>query len=229
MYILKLSRRHPALTISPRFNPGPLYGTVDMILRLYTLSSLLQGLAATSMVFASPGKADQTIFSPPHTPETDSLADLVRPAGNLPTLADLLTLEGRASIFYSYARETDMSARFVRAEGEGEGTTVFVPTNKAVQALARKPYVLLSSLLFTGYRYLCMFLFILFCRHEDPEGTAVTSTDASQYNVQRWVGAHIIPVRISDFFCTLPLVHHCLIGMDRLLKWTSHHRNRTTR
>lgn len=156
MYVLKLRRRHSSAYNIASIQPGPLYGTVDMILRLYTLSSLLQGLAATSMVFASPGKADQTIFSPPHTPETDNFADLVRPAGNLPTLADLLTLEGRASIFYSYARETDMSARFVRAEGEGEGTTVFVPTNKAVQALARKPYVLSLSLLFTD---LCMFLF----------------------------------------------------------------------
>lgn len=51
-----------------------------------------------------------------------------------------------------------------------------------------------------------MYVFILFCRHEDPEGTAVTSTDASQYNVQRWVGAHIIPVCISvfPFFFFLP-------------------------
>lgn len=62
---------------------------------------------------------------------------------------------------------------FTQSVGEGEGTTVFVPTNKAVQALARKP-------------------------HEDPEGGAVGVLDAeheatSKYNVQRWVGAHIIP------------------------------------
>jgi hypothetical protein len=53
-----------------------------------------------------------------------------------PTLADLLTIERTASIFYSYARELELSARF---EDESVEWTLFVPTNKAVMALARKP------------------------------------------------------------------------------------------
>jgi uncharacterized surface protein with fasciclin (FAS1) repeats len=106
-----------------------------MIVRLAGIAGLLHGL--TSVMATS---TEQTVLSP------DNLADFVRAEGNLPTLADLLTLEGRASIFYSYARETDMSALLTQSVAEGEGTTVFVPTNKAVQALARKPYVQLLCL-----------------------------------------------------------------------------------
>ena len=53
-----------------------------------------------------------------------------------PTLADLLTIEPSASIFYSYARELELSARFA---DDRVRYTLFVPTNKAVMALARKP------------------------------------------------------------------------------------------
>lgn len=54
-----------------------------------------------------------------------------------PSLADLLTIESSASIFYSYARELELSKLF-NEEGK-EKMTLLVPTNKAVQALARKP------------------------------------------------------------------------------------------
>ena len=53
-----------------------------------------------------------------------------------PTLVDLLTIQPAASIFYSYARELELSSLF------GDNTanlTLLVPTNKAVMALARKP------------------------------------------------------------------------------------------
>lgn len=53
-----------------------------------------------------------------------------------PSLADLLTIESSVSIFFSYARETEFSARF---SDEGAKTTVLAPKNKAVIALARKP------------------------------------------------------------------------------------------
>ncbi|KAF8488693.1 hypothetical protein JB92DRAFT_3015871 [Gautieria morchelliformis] len=144
-----------------------------MIIRLAGLAGLLHGLTTVMAI-----STEQAVLAP------DNLADFVRGDGNLPTLADLLTLEGRASIFYSYARETDMSALFTQSVTEGEGTTVFVPTNKAVQALARKP-------------------------HEDPEGNMVAVTDAeheaaSKENVQRWVGAHIIPSPDVDFTSSKP-------------------------
>ncbi|GJJ13131.1 hypothetical protein Clacol_007381 [Clathrus columnatus] len=69
--------------------------------------------------------------------EDDSKDPFIRPQGVLPNLADLLTLQTHASIFYSYARDTDINARFT--EGNTDGVTIFLPTNKAVQALARKP------------------------------------------------------------------------------------------
>ena len=53
-----------------------------------------------------------------------------------PSLADLLTIESSASIFYSYARELELSEKFSDA---AEHLTVLVPTNKAVIALPRKP------------------------------------------------------------------------------------------
>lgn len=53
-----------------------------------------------------------------------------------PTLADLLTIEPSASIFYSYAREIELSTIFSDTNAH---STIFVPTNKAVMALARKP------------------------------------------------------------------------------------------
>ena len=55
-----------------------------------------------------------------------------------PTLADLLTIESSASIFYSYAREVELSRLFADPDAE---STLLVPTNKAVMALPRKPYV----------------------------------------------------------------------------------------
>ena len=53
-----------------------------------------------------------------------------------PTLADLLTIEPSASIFYTYAREVELSKTFA---DKASRLTLLVPTNKAVMALARKP------------------------------------------------------------------------------------------
>ena len=55
-----------------------------------------------------------------------------------PSLADLLTIENSASIFYSYARELPLSQLL---ESSDSHITLFAPTNTAVMALARKPYV----------------------------------------------------------------------------------------
>ena len=52
------------------------------------------------------------------------------------TLFDLLTIEPRTSIFFSYAREIELSRLFVDVDSN---LTLLVPTNKAVMALARKP------------------------------------------------------------------------------------------
>ncbi|KAJ4470246.1 hypothetical protein J3R30DRAFT_1243062 [Lentinula aciculospora] len=104
----------------------------------------------------------------------------------MPSLADLLTIESSASIFYSYARELALSELFSEREGSAQveeqingksGLTLLVPTNKAVMALARKPH-----------------------RGPPPkdENEDITISDEefhkiSKENVQRWVEAHIIP------------------------------------
>ena len=68
------------------------------------------------------------------TPQQDSPFDpLTTP---MPSLADLLTIEPSASIFYSYAREIELSRLFGDLNGNN---TLLVPTNKAVMALSRKP------------------------------------------------------------------------------------------
>ncbi|KAF8204129.1 hypothetical protein BJ912DRAFT_1018707 [Pholiota molesta] len=88
-----------------------------------------------------------------------------------PTLADLLTIEPSASIFYSYARELELSSLL---SDENVKATVFVPTNKAVMALSRKP-------------------------HQGPDtSTEIVLTEEqfdkiSKKNVQDWVSAHIVP------------------------------------
>ena len=52
------------------------------------------------------------------------------------TLADLLTIEPSASIFYDYARGIDLGNKL---NDKSSLITVLVPMNKAVMKLARKP------------------------------------------------------------------------------------------
>ncbi|KAI0368906.1 hypothetical protein BV20DRAFT_968704 [Pilatotrama ljubarskyi] len=105
-----------------------------------------------------------------------------------PSLADLLTIESSASIFYSYARETEMSKLFADKDAK---STVLVPTNKAVIALPRKP-------------------------HEGPapirEGVILSEAEfdnLSKQNVERWVSAHIIPA--SPISLAAPEGHQTLL------------------
>jgi hypothetical protein len=74
--------------------------------------------------------ADQIVI--PNVP-----MDANRPLSHArPTLFDLLTIEPRTSIFFSYARELQLSRLFVNVDSN---LTLLVPTDKAVMALARKP------------------------------------------------------------------------------------------
>ena len=115
-----------------------------------------------------------------------------------PTLADLLTIESSASIFYTYARETELSFKLT---DENSRLTVFVPTNKAVMALARKPYVLSS---FPWIRNLESHLIIL-SSHQGPDsGSKLSQEDfdkRTKRNVERWISAHIVPVCTSSYPC----------------------------
>jgi hypothetical protein len=96
-----------------------------------------------SLVSASNSKRDQIPMAsdsnfPEYVPQTTPQ----------PTLADLLTIEPSASIFYSYARELELSSML---SDHNAKFTVFVPTNKAVMALARKPSVTVELLFFGMY------------------------------------------------------------------------------
>jgi hypothetical protein len=110
------SRQTPALALSAAkptpFNPN------DMLLRLLALTLPLLAIGDIQVPMAPQEPV-------PYVPETSIL----------PSIADLLTIEPSASIFYSYARETELSGLFTGAAR----ATVLVPTNKAVIALPRKP------------------------------------------------------------------------------------------
>jgi hypothetical protein len=81
------------------------------------------------------------VLSPPnfailHSSESDSSIQFAPAKHNKPSLYDLLTIDSSISIFFSYARELEISKLFV---DEKARATVLTPTNKAVMALARKP------------------------------------------------------------------------------------------
>ncbi|KAK2462899.1 hypothetical protein APHAL10511_005097 [Amanita phalloides] len=89
-----------------------------------------------------------------------------------PSLADLLTVETSVSIFYSYARELELSSSLT---DENSKLTILAPTNRAVMSSARKP-------------------------HQSPEMTdeGVHISDEeydriSKENIQKWISCHIIP------------------------------------
>ncbi|KAL0579598.1 hypothetical protein V5O48_002370 [Marasmius crinis-equi] len=99
---------------------------------------------------------------PDYTPQTNT---------GKPTLADLLTIDPSTSIFYSYARELELSRLL---NDESAGLTLLAPTNKAVMALARKPHQ----------------------GSETTDDTVISEEEfdkVSKRNVERWVSAHIIP------------------------------------
>jgi hypothetical protein len=91
-------------------------------------NTLVSFLLVSTLSLVSASKKDQMpiLSDPEYVPQTTPQ----------PTLADLLTIEPAASIFYSYARELELSSMFSDHDAK---VTMFVPTNKAVMALARKP------------------------------------------------------------------------------------------
>ncbi|EMD42258.1 hypothetical protein CERSUDRAFT_110789 [Gelatoporia subvermispora B] len=118
--------------------------------------------------FAYASSQKQTVMSA--VPETDeTYTPLAQPQ---PTLADLLTIESSLSIYFTYARETELSKLLTDVDAR---STILAPTNKAIMALARKP-------------------------HQGPapvdEGNVISEEEfdnLSRENVLRWVSAHIIP------------------------------------
>ncbi|KAH9897673.1 hypothetical protein C8Q73DRAFT_682121 [Cubamyces lactineus] len=134
-----------------------------MRLQLLSLSAL--------PIFAAASMNEQMVLPSPNIGPGEPFVPVTY--SDKPSLADLLTIETSASIFYSYARETELSKLFTDKDAR---TTLLVPTNKAVIALPRKP-------------------------HEGPapiqEGVILSEAefdDLSKRNVERWVSAHIIPM-----------------------------------
>lgn len=92
--------------------------------------SILALLIFPLLAFA--GTEEQQILFSQH-----DMAETYTPgATSQPTLADLLTIEPSTSIFYTYAREVELSELFADVTAK---ITVLAPSNKAVMALARKP------------------------------------------------------------------------------------------
>ncbi|KIJ94371.1 hypothetical protein K443DRAFT_683826 [Laccaria amethystina LaAM-08-1] len=123
-------------------------------------SLLLLLLPLLTLTFAS--QADQVAMHTENQPTTS----------NKPTLADLLTIEPSASIFYGYARELEMSSML--SDGRLK-LTLFVPTNKAVMALARKPHQGMDDV---------------------DDGVEISEEEfdsQSKSNVEHWVSVHVIP------------------------------------
>ena len=94
-------------------------------MRLHLLSLLVLPL------FAAASTEDQMVL---HGADREPFVPVVN--SGKPSLADLLTIESTASIFFSYARELEISQIFSDSNAR---STVLVPTNKAVVALPRKP------------------------------------------------------------------------------------------
>ena len=104
-------------------------------------------------------------------------------ASSAPTLFDTLMLQRSSSIFFDYIRET--SALHQRVSDVNTQSTLLVPTNKAVVALGWKP------------------------NHGPPpksDSEKIEITEASgRENVERWLGAHLLPVSSVLTFKVLQL------------------------
>jgi hypothetical protein len=146
----------------------------------------LRLISCAALSFIVSAQMDQIPLTPP----------VILQSHSRPTLADLLTVDSSLSLFYSYARELQLSAIF---SDTSSNSTLLAPTNKAVMALARKPYIF-PILFFPILRLAKRSLF----RHQNPSSSPSLPNDAtisenefdqrSRQNVLRWVSAHIISV-----------------------------------
>lgn len=179
-----------------------------MLLPLLALLSTTATFAVAQLVFPNLDRDQfyESMMDETHQNKPDSRPidydDFVR----APRLSDVMTLEPQASIFFSYARESAKLSGILSGEAEnedGKRYTVFAPMNRAVMALPRKPYVrlrVLQRVAGGGAR-----LTVVGYRHEGgPQNVEIpveiTMKEAdrqSLLNVERWVGAHIVPVCLS--------------------------------
>ena len=179
-----------------------------MLLPLLALLSTTATFAAAQLVFPNLDRDQfyESMMDETHQNKPDSRPidydDFIR----APRLSDVMTLEPQASIFFSYARESAKLSAILSGEAEnedGKKYTVFAPMNRAVMALPRKPYVrprVLQRVAVGGAR-----LTVVGYRHEGrPQEVEIpvkiTMKEADQQsllNVERWVGAHIVPVCLT--------------------------------
>jgi len=105
------------------------HGLLSTTIMLFQNCAALLLSTLISTQFASGAAIEQQPMQPASNPS------------NLPTLADVLTIEPSLSIFYSYARELDLSRLL---SDDSARMTLLAPKNKAVMAMHRKPCVILS-------------------------------------------------------------------------------------
>ncbi|KAL4068837.1 hypothetical protein V8B97DRAFT_1970115 [Scleroderma yunnanense] len=149
---------------------------------------------------------DQSVLSPtplavPHE-QSMSDADYTPLTHVKPTIADLLTIEPSASIYYSYARETELSKEFNATD---QYLTLLVPTNKAIMAQPRKPHQGPAS------------------SEPQIELSEQQFDEQSQQNILRWVSAHIIPTRVS--LSNLPVTYDTMLEGKSITFISDSHNN----
>ncbi|KAF8311158.1 hypothetical protein DL93DRAFT_2083604 [Clavulina sp. PMI_390] len=132
-------------------------------------------LALLSLASFSLSNASQLPLNPAEPAMSASEAPL---SAGEPTLYDLIMIERRTTIFGDYLRKlTDVAGRL---NDRSTGSTVLVPTNKAVLALARKPHQGPPP-----------------STDSVPDGEIGISEEqldkADEENVRNWVSSHIIP------------------------------------
>ncbi|TDL26343.1 hypothetical protein BD410DRAFT_741606 [Rickenella mellea] len=130
-------------------------------------------LILMALPFMAASNPEQIMLNSPGSTMQDTFTPVTTEA---PSLADILTIESSASIFYTYARETRLSELFTRTD---TFNTILVPNNQAVMALARKPHQGPSPI------------------DEDIKITEEEFDARSRQNVENWISAHIIPSRIT--------------------------------
>ncbi|KAI9566358.1 hypothetical protein HD554DRAFT_2117519 [Boletus coccyginus] len=146
-------------------------------------------LALAIPLLVSASFADQDILSQPamvQDPLQDSVFTPI--TTTKPSLADLLTIESSASIYFSYARETEFSKEFSVIDNQ---LTLLVPTNKAIMALTRKPHQGSPSV------------------ESETEMSEQQYDEQSRRNVERWIAAHVIPSRI--LLSDVPVTYNTLL------------------
>ena len=148
MVLLFRNRIDSSISFTKTLDLAKAFGLIEAEHRPVLSKMMILEVAVGALALAGVALGSQVVLNKPSVPqmtiatavvENDDFGNRPGPGGqHLPTLADLLTLENSASIFFSYARETAETSQVLTQPNE-PGLTVLVPTNKAIMALSHKP------------------------------------------------------------------------------------------